>query len=401
VNRLTNLAEFGSASWAEPVEEADSLSFTMHREFNSIRELWVPFQRIASTTLFGTLHWAELWQTHIGDKLGAKPRIIVARDRYGAVQFIMPLQIRRRMGLDILEWHGYPDVNYGYGLYAKSFLPRASEWFKDHLQRVLTAAGPYDAVSLHDMPETMAGWPHPLRAHFNLHAANATFLLQLDADYEALYRRRRAAETRRANGRKDHRLAESGRLDFFKPKSPDDIQRYVSVMIEQKTKQLAARGVHEVFGPGETALILGLAASTQDEQPLTETHVVTLDGEPLAVTFGGRVDGTYWFYVSSLADNAAARKHSPGDYALRRTIEACCASGLKSFDFGVGDAEYKRGWADRTAPLHVILRANNLRGLPWVMLQAGRLWATRQVKQNAGLRAAAFALRRRLRGSRS
>jgi CelD/BcsL family acetyltransferase involved in cellulose biosynthesis len=399
VNRLTNLAEF---DWDAPDSRHDgagAFTLDLHRDFTRVRDLWSSFQQVAATTLFSTLQWAELWQAHIGEGLKASPRIIVARDQAGHVQFILPLQLRRRMGLDILEWHGYPDVNYGYGLYAKSFLPRAALWFAEHLPRVLAAAGDHDAVHLHDMPQALSGWPHPLHSHFNMQAANATYLLALDADYEALYRRRRVAETRRANSRKDHRLAEMGKLDFIKPSSPDDLRRYVGLMLEQKTRQLAARGVHEVFGQGETALILGLAAASQDGQPLTETHVVTLDGAPLAITFGGRVDGTYWFYVSALLDHAAARKHSPGDYALRRTIEACCASGLSTFDFGVGDAEYKRGWADRMVPLNVILRANSLRGLAWTMIQAGRLWAMRQVKQHDGLRAAAFSLRRMMRGS--
>ncbi len=298
----------------------------------------------------------------------------------------------------ILEWHGYPDVNYGYGLYEKAFLAGADDWFAQNLHGILAAAGHHDAIHLHDMPEMMGGRPHPFRLHFNMHAANLTFSLDLGASYETVYHRKRMPESRRANQRKDNRLLELGDTRFFVPSSLDEKLEYIDRMLAQKTAQLAERGIHGVFGHGERQLMHDLAKASHNGGPLMQVHVLTLDGETLAVTYGGIVNETYWFYVSSLAPHAAARKFSPGDHALRRTIEACCDDRLLAFDFGVGDAEYKRGWADAVTPLHVILRANSARGLAWALQRAAMLRMKRLIKETPLLMRIASGLRRLAKG---
>jgi CelD/BcsL family acetyltransferase involved in cellulose biosynthesis len=251
-------------------------------------------------------------------------------------------------------------------------------------------------VNLQDMPAALAGHIHPLSGHFNLLAANRTFSLSLAADYETVYQRRRVAETRRANTRKDHRLAELGTVRCFTPENKEEVLRYVDELIHLKAAQLAARGIHGVFGEMELNMMRDLSQSKVDGRDLMTTRVLTLDGETLAATFGGIVNGTYWFYVSSLAPHAAARKYSPGDHALRKTIEACCGQSLAHFDFGAGEADYKLGWADHATPLHVMLRARTWRGLAWAGARALRIRTKRLIKQTPILMRIAMHVRQTL-----
>ena len=99
-------------------------------------------------------------------------------------------------------------------------------------------------------------------------------------------------------------------------------------------------------------------------------------------------------------DETDLRKYSPGDLALRRTIEASCKQGLASFDFAAGDTPYKLHWADDMAPLHAFLAAINLRGLAWVCLMGAATFAKRLVKQSPTLRNAVTSLRTVLLGTR-
>jgi CelD/BcsL family acetyltransferase involved in cellulose biosynthesis len=109
--------------------------------------------------------------------------------------FILPLQLRPSLGLQILEWHGYPNVNYGYGVFHQDFLPLAEIWFAQHLPKVPAEIGSFDVVSLQDMPDTMDGYAHPLKKHFNMKAASRSYAMELYADYDALYASKRSSES--------------------------------------------------------------------------------------------------------------------------------------------------------------------------------------------------------------
>jgi CelD/BcsL family acetyltransferase involved in cellulose biosynthesis len=402
VNRLTHVREFEANALHFSPQGAlrtNRIAWEIHLNLEAASKIWTQFQRVAATTFYNTLAWSASWQTHVGTAAGALPRIVVGRhERDGSVAFILPLQIRRVRAVRLLEWHGTPDINYGFGLYDRAFLPWAEDWFAAHLDGILAAAGAHDAVNFLDMPAVMSGHPHPLSRHFNMRGPNRTFSLRLGPDYETVYSRKRPVDSRRANQRADNRLLEMGDVRFFTPHTEQELNRHLDDMLTHKTAQLAQRGIHGVFDAPKGSMVHELGRACIDGEPLTRAGVLTLDGATLAVTFGGVADSTYWFYISSLSPDAAARKFSPGDHALRKTIEACCREGLTTFDFGVGDALYKSRWADVTTPLHVMLRARTFKGLVWTMQSALRLICKRAIKEHALLLDLAAAIRKFARG---
>ena len=379
-----------------------AMTVTCHTSLEELEAVWTNFQQHAHTTAYNSYQWAAAWQATVGVQLLAKPRIMVGRGLIGEVLFILPLQIRRRWRLDVLEWHGAPDISYGFGVISKCFAGLAQRWFAQHLGLVLEAAGKFDAVSLLEMPEKLLGCVHPLRDHFNVTAANETFMLQLHRDYDTLYARKRNAETRRANRRKDARLQEMGDLTFRQITEPSELKSVIDVMLKHKVSRLAANGIHGVFEAAEHRMIHMLATAQQSNgSPIFTAHALTLDSKLLAVMFGGAMSGFYWFYISSLAPAGPESKHSPGDYALRRTIEACCNEGLVAFDFGPGSAAYKASWTDKNTKLFGLVQARSIRALPFCMAIALKLGAKKLVKKNAYLKALAFRLRRHFRSTKA
>lgn len=371
--------------------------------FDSLAEvsgLWLPFQQHARATAYNSHQWASAWQETVGARLRAEPRVLAGFDRQGSVQFILPLQLRRAWGMRVLQWHGAPDVPYGMGLFAEEFLPHAADWFSSNLGAVLAKAGKFDLLQLDDMPERMFGHPHPLASSFNLASANATYILNLGSNFEEVYARKRNAETRRANRRKDSRMAELGALKFRQITDRRKIPAMVDVMLQHKIARLAAEGIHGVFTKDVRRMVHKLAGSQGEGQPLFTLHALTLDDNLLACTFGGWMNGTYSFYISSIGPEGPVTRHSPGDYALRKTIEQCCEAGLESFDFGPGSAAYKTGWTDETVQLFSTIRANNIGALVLAAYKMATTHVKRRVKSHAGLRDLAFKLRRVIRARR-
>lgn len=341
--------------------------------------------------------WCSTWQETAGDARRTLPRIVIARDQAGQIVFILPLQLRTSFGIRILEWHGAPHCNYGYGLFARGFLPEAAAWFSDHGAELLLLAGPTDAIALTDMPETLFGHPHPLRALFTMRGPNRSYSLALRPDYEGLYAVRRSKESRRTARKKDQALARAGTLDFGLPIGKVATREVLDIMFKQQESRLAEQGVHGVFGDAERRFIHRLAEKQDETQPILLPYCLKCNGEVLAVMLGGSFGGTYWALISSLAPTPL-RKYSPGDLALRKAIAAACEAGQKSFDLAAGDTGYKLHWADQVLPLNTTLRATTLPGFGWTAIAVLATFIKHTVKRSPTLRGAAQNIRRWIAG---
>lgn len=377
---------------------ASELSLRVHGDLAGLESLWSGFEDRGCATFYQSFLWCRSWAETVGLAWGVRVRVVVATDVGGETRFILPLQIRRRSGVRVVEWLGAPHNAYGQGLVAGNFLPRAGDWFEANWTAVVRLAGPADAVCLAAMPESLDGTPNPLRFLFTLKAPDRTFVMALDADYPALYARKRTREARLDDRRKERALAALATPSFGLPEGTAALHETIAAMFEQRQRRLAEIGVHGTFGGAERAFVHRLADLQDAACPALLAFELKSGGETLAVKLGARHRGTFFALLSALGARRW-RKYSPGDLALRRTIEACCEAGLVRFDFAAGDAAYKRQWADADVALHVHLSAFNLRGLAWVVAAAAGLSVKRLIKQNPPTRALAYALRRRLLGT--
>ena len=353
---------------------------------------WTTLERDAAGSLYQSFLWCRAWCETVGKAYGIEQRIVIGTGSSGVVQFILPLQIRRRQGVRVLEWLGSPHHGYGYGVFAQAFLATAPDWFATQWPRVVELAGAVDAIAFTAMPERLFGQAHPMIPLFNSLGPNPSFVLQLEPDFDSLYIRKRGGEDRRGARKRERALSKHGELSFGLPPSAK-LDATLDIMFRQQEERLAELGVHGVFGPLERQFIHRLAELQDDDRPVLAPFQMTQNGETLAVMLGGLHANTYWALISSLAAGPM-RKYSPGDLALRRTIRACCESGLAAFDFSAGDSAYKRAWADDVIQLHNVLGATNFRGLAWITATLCRLALKRLIKTSPPLLAAATALRR-------
>jgi CelD/BcsL family acetyltransferase involved in cellulose biosynthesis len=377
-----------------------TLTITVHDDIADISQIWLKFQSHAATTLQQTFQWCNAWQHSVGQASGCRPRIVVARDSSGKIIFIVPLQIRRSFGLTILEWHSYPSVNYGYGLFDHEFLPIAAQWFAEEFDRILDALTPFDVLSLRDLPVFLHGHRHPLQAFVNLKAANRAYSMDLAPDFEEFYADKRSLATRKSHRKRDARLETMGQLTFGLPASRDDAHRILDEMFSYQAQRLAQSGVHGVFNRIEREFFHLLIDETNGRDPFLLPYTLKCDGTTLSVMLGGTVSQTFWPFITSISPGCA-QKHSPGDYVLRHVIEACCKLGLKKFDFSSGDSSYKQQWADEVIDLRIILKAQNFRGLVWVCAAASRLMVKRFIKQSPMMLSCAVFTRRLLAGRKT
>jgi CelD/BcsL family acetyltransferase involved in cellulose biosynthesis len=373
------------------------LTISNYHDIADISQIWLKFQTHAAATLQQNFQWCNAWQNTVGKNSGCSPRILVGRDAEAKVVFILPLQVRQSWGLTILEWLSYPSVNYGYGLFDRNFLPRANEWFAVEFDNILDAIGPFDVLSLQDLPAKLHGHPHPLLAHANLKAPNRAYAMTLQPDFDALYASKRSLATRKSHRKRDARLKAMGDISFGLPGHTQEAHSILDEMFSHQACRLAQSGIHGVFGKTEREFFHLLIDETNGRDPFLLPYVLKCNGETLAVMLGGSASGTFWPFISSMRPGPTL-KHSPGDYVLRHVIAACCTLGLTRLDFASGDSGYKSQWADETINLATILQARNMGGLFWVSALALSLNAKRLIKQNRLILRVVFYLRRLLAG---
>jgi CelD/BcsL family acetyltransferase involved in cellulose biosynthesis len=373
------------------------IGLRLHSDIAEIAGLWRDFEETAASTLYQTHAWCSAWLDTIGATAGVEPRIVTGSHADGSLAFILPFQLRRQWGVRRLEWLTAPHANYGYGLFDRGFLAAAPAWFAANWSQVAAAAGPFDVLNLEEMPASLFGARHPMAECFTLQTANHSYAMALEPDYESLHARHRSGDTRRHARKRDAALAKVGKVGFGLPEGADETHRVLSTMFLQQEQRLAESGVRGVFGGIERAFIHRLSEASNGSKPLLLPYYLTCDGEILSVMLGGNHGGIYWALIASLA-NTPLRRHSPGDSALRHTIEACCARGLAGFDFAAGDADYKSAWADEVIAHHAMCRGRTLAAAPLALAFGAKLWLKRLVKHQPRLRALALGLRRRFWG---
>lgn len=358
------------------------IQLAVHSAIDELEDEWLAFQARATGTLYQTYQWCRAWQDTAAAARNVEPRIITGREPNGRLLFILPFGVRRMRGLRILEWHSGNQCNYGYGLYDRAFLRHAEGWFASQGARIFALAGPVDAIDLADLPSDWDGFPHPLRSWFSITGPNTSFLMRLSRDYEALYQAKRSSETRRGNRKRDAKLAKEGKVEFGLPPTREEMHARLDEMFAHQAARLAEYGIHDVFSVPARAFVHRLVDLPDRMQPILLPYHLRIDGKMEAMMLGGNYGGGYWALISSLADSQS-RRHSPGDAALRRTIEACCQRDLTFFDFSSGNTPYKLHWADEAVTLHHAIRGVTFRGYWWALGRVAMVAAKRWIKHSS------------------
>jgi CelD/BcsL family acetyltransferase involved in cellulose biosynthesis len=361
---------------------------------DNVLAAWEALEQQGIHTYFQTRAWCLSWLREVGPEIKANAVFVTGHRADGTIVFLLPLQIRRKYGFMLLEYLTAPHASYGFGLFEPNFLEKqAAAWLEENFDALLALLPHHDVVYLREMPGRMLGYANPLSRFARLKGANRAYMMALRNDFESLLAEKRSHETLRGVHKRDKRLTDLGDLKFGTPANA--IERKVSLerMFNDQQQRLSETGVLGVYGPVERGFLSRLADPDQHGPSALIPYTLSLNGDPICVLLGGRACGVFWAMITSLAEGPW-RKHSPGDYTLRRVIQAQCNDGLPWFDFSVGDSDYKLVWADTKIDMYLILHSSSLKGLALAFGLALKHATKRLFKSNVMLRDGAFALRK-------
>jgi CelD/BcsL family acetyltransferase involved in cellulose biosynthesis len=358
---------------------------------------WRALETKGITSYYQSFGWCSAWLATHGAELEVRPVIICGYQPDGNLAFILPLQLRKKFSLNVLEWLTQPDNNYGYGIFNPAFMN--PDWYSENLTAILALLPRYDVLNLQNMPAELMNRRNPLQILNRFEAANSSYVMALKPNYETLLQSKRTAKSISKIRRRDERLAELGAISFEVEAQGEAAQQRLLETFHDKDVQLSELGIHGVFGPAERAFMQQLEKHSFAGPSGLHVFRLALDGKTLSTLVGAKSGTCFWLMVTSLASDIP-RQFSPGDVLLRRTIQHCCEDGIQNFDFSNGEVGYKLMWADAEVLLHNNFQAASLRGLPLAALFMAFNSLKRVVKKSGALRQLFNESRRILRGKK-
>lgn len=307
--------------------------------------------RNAVATPYQNDTWIALWQQHVGALEGIRPFIVIGYDIKGEALFVLPLGRSRIGPITVARFFGGKHSNLNMGVWRRDFAETATAGeMEDIIERI--SGHSIDLLQLSNQPAEWNGVANPLTLLPHQPSTSDNFRLALAKPGANVVKEQISSTMRSRLRSKERKLAKLADYRYTRPQSVVEVDLYLDAFFMQKATRLQQQGIENVFAlPGVAQFARAVCREGMDEgRPLVEIHVLEAEGEVLAL-FAGTQDGdrfTAMFNSYTLGENA---RWSPGLILLMHLVADCGDRGIKSFDIGLGDAQYKSFFCKEREPL--------------------------------------------------
>ena len=290
---------------------------------------------------------------------------------------LLPLTLHRTVGLRVATHLGTGSPSY-LGVLTDAQYPQAPAALAQ-LCRNLTM---FDVLALEDMndqdPSTRQFLEGLGAQGYKLRQVprNVAHVIKLTGTYEQYLTATKSTKRRHELRREERKLKDTGQVVF---------EHYCGAQITaallarlppiQKESWLSQRGADILEGPFFQTLLRQLADSG-----MARLWIITINGDDAAFGLGCLSHRQFHYMWTAFKQQYLSL--SVGKALTNRLLHDLCAEGIDSFDFGHGDAEYKRFWGTHTSTIYRVVAAQNLRGKLYARALE-RYWL---LKNNARLR---------------
>lgn len=348
MNRLVP-PETGTTGAPAPLE----FRLELHESIEGAESVW---RRLLDedglSTAYQQIAWTSAWQRNIGAPGGVTPFIVAAFDAAGRPALLCPLGRRSVGPLSVAEFLGGKHANLNMMVWRRDVAASLDAGDLARLVARLGRLGPrLDLLMLQNQPVAWEGVANPLRLLPHQPSPSPAFRGALAADFEEVVRSRLGSETRRKLRQKERGLGRKGALAFWRAETDDQRRRVLETFFEQKAARMTELGLRNVFAePSARAFIAAASLGEGGGAPPIELYAASLDDAVIA-TFGGIVSGNRFSGMFNSMVHGGVAGDSPGEILLSHVVRMACERGLATFDLGVGDAGYKRGFCNEEEPL--------------------------------------------------
>ncbi|MHA1555131.1 MAG: GNAT family N-acetyltransferase, partial [Alphaproteobacteria bacterium] len=267
-------------------------------------------------------------------------------------------------------------------------------------RRVIYAAirSEADLVHLARQPAMIGDTPNPMLGRGRIRNSDSSHHTVLGTDFEAYYRGKRNSDSRRTDRSKHRRLAVLGDVRTFDAVTPADIDRIMDALFAQKQSQLNRMGIRDMFDDDAVKAFYRELAHTPYPKGISHVAALEVDGRILATNWGLVRHDHYYYVMHSYDVSTAGARYSPGRYLMYHLMQWCVSHGIATFDFTIGDEDFKAQWCETSNDLYDSIVPLRLRALDVALFLSASKPVKRFIKTNDLLRTLAMRGRRSLAG---
>ncbi|MCK1664307.1 GNAT family N-acetyltransferase [Bradyrhizobium sp. 153] len=299
------------------------------RAFEESGHLFTPYQRF---DLLGP------WQQLVGEREGARPFVVIARDVEHRPLVLLPLSLRQAHGVRTACFMGGKHTTFNMGLWNAEFAAQAVLADLDALFAPLREH--VDVLSLTQQPKRWHDQQNPFSLLPRQSSVNGCPLLAMEPGGPPASRI--SNSFRRRLKSKEKKLQALAGYRYHLATTDADIVRLLDWFFRVKPARMAEQKLPNVFAePGVEQFIRSASLARRGEGRVIDVHALECEEEVIAI-FAGVADGqrlSMMFNTYTMSENA---RYSPGLILMRYIIDRCAERGYRSLDLGIGSDDYKR-----------------------------------------------------------
>lgn len=344
------------------------MNISVLRTFEEIQHVWNEFEKTSDYYGFQTYKWLYNWYNTVGEKVSIKLCLVKVETSEGELLMLLPLVIQKKYGVQCLQWLGGLVTDYHAPLLGKRFSDLVDSVKFCYLWEQIKKVLPYfDVVHFEKQPEWISNQYNPF-LHLDCWPFHEkSYAATLDGSWEDFNRSKTRKNICADSRRQRRRLAEIGDLQFRVVTECHDIELLTSKMIEQKARRYQETGIRNMF---EDEKYRSFYHNTARE--LVQTGIVHVSGlfldDTIIAAHWGLVFRDRFYYLMPSFEGGSWAKYSPGRLLQEHLIKWCFDSGIKVFDFTVGDDSYKYNWADKEMKLYEYIEPVSFKGRQYILL---------------------------------
>lgn len=370
-----------AAATAATASGADSFTLTIHDSLAAAERPWRELERTAILSPYQRFDW--LTALHATRGPGAARHAIAVLSDGARPVALLPLAISRRPGLRTAAVIGADIGNTGW----LPMTPEAAARLTPAALRALFAtiaarAGGIDVLTFHNLPAHWRGLDNPLLALPHQPAPDHFYIAPIGADGSGRIAGKRLRNVLRGKRRLEEVM---GPVVLRRAETVAEIARVHAVFLEQRGARFAQMGVPNVFAEPWFVAFFKHAAATSigSDRPALRFHALYAGDEIVATSCGTCAGAHYSQYINSTSVGPAA-KYSLMGILISELLVELAATGVTSFDMGLGDFDYKNDWTERQEVFDCVVPLSAAGRLVAPLLLARR-GLKRRIKQNPQL----------------
>lgn len=342
--------------------------------------LFTPYQRF---DLLGS------WARSVGEREGACPFVVIARDAERTPLALLPLALRQGHGVRTACFMGGKHTTFNMGLWNAEFATQVVSADLDLLFAPLRDQ--VDVLALTQQPKRWHDQQNPFALLPRQSAINGCPLLAMEPGGPPASRI--SNSFRRRLKSKEKKLQALAGYRYHLATTDADVTRLLDWFFRVKPVRMAEQKLPNVFAePGVELFVRSACLAPRGEGRVIDIHALECKDEVIAI-FAGVADGQRFSTMFNTYTMSEHARFSPGLILMRYIIDRYAERGYRSLDLGIGTDEYKRMFCKDDEDIFDSFVPLTSRGKLAAMAMSSLNHGKRLVKQNKML----FDVARRLR----